>query len=459
MNSLKIENFKAHKNLLIEPKNRNLLLYGDNGAGKSSIYDAIKICFFKHKIEPTKTDEQTIQEFEEIKKTFWFKYNNKITKQPFTIKINGVDYTKFDSSSYCVHMLNIENLCKNEYIRLDVLLKRNYIFDNISEFLKNNYKEIQKNINTEVEKYFKESFQIDIDAEDEYKIRMKDDKRGIDFIKENLSLYFNEAKINLVYLLLFFECVKLYPKKEKNILVLDDFITSLDIANRTSIIKYIFDNFRNFQILIFTHNVYFYNLITYMINEYYKSDKKLNNSKWSFTNLYEIENDHFIYEKGSNSFEELKKEYDAGKFVPDEFGNKLRQKFEILLHEISKNLIVGSVEENKNIISNIEDGKIIVLYEKIIDEIKKLINDKKLIDIPKSNLESIINNSTLDGFKDIQKIVKELKLYQKIILHPMSHGMEGQSPYTMNEIRHSMDLLGKLDKEMKKFIDKKIDGA
>lgn len=35
------------------------------------------------------------------------------------------------------------------------------------------------------------------------------------FIKENLSLYFNEAKINLVYLLLFFECVKLYPKKEK----------------------------------------------------------------------------------------------------------------------------------------------------------------------------------------------------------------------------------------------------
>lgn len=88
--------------------------------------------------------------------------------------------------------------------------------------------------------------------------------------------------------------------------MLDDFITSLDIANRTSIIKYIFDNFRNFQILIFTHNVYFYNLITYMINEYYKSDKKLNNSKWSFTNLYEIENDHFIYEKGSNSFEELK---------------------------------------------------------------------------------------------------------------------------------------------------------
>lgn len=47
------------------------------------------------------------------------------------------------------------------------------------------------------------------------------------------------------------------------------------------------------------------------------------------------------------------------------------------MHEISKNLIVGSVEENKNIISNIEDGKIIVLYEKIIDEIKKLINDKK----------------------------------------------------------------------------------
>ena len=52
MEALKITNFKAHQDLEeIKFNQKNFLLYGDNGAGKSSIYEALKLCFFKDRVE------------------------------------------------------------------------------------------------------------------------------------------------------------------------------------------------------------------------------------------------------------------------------------------------------------------------------------------------------------------------------------------------------------------------
>ena len=50
MKNLLLKSFKAHKELKINFGNKSFLLYGDNGAGKSSIYDALKIEFFRDKI-------------------------------------------------------------------------------------------------------------------------------------------------------------------------------------------------------------------------------------------------------------------------------------------------------------------------------------------------------------------------------------------------------------------------
>ena len=50
--SLKIESFKAFKDeAFLKLDKLNLLLYGENGAGKSSIYDAVKLIFFYHRIK------------------------------------------------------------------------------------------------------------------------------------------------------------------------------------------------------------------------------------------------------------------------------------------------------------------------------------------------------------------------------------------------------------------------
>ncbi len=58
MKNLKLKNFKAYReefeelpDKVLKIDNNNLLLYGENGSGKSSIYEAIKVIFFKNKLE------------------------------------------------------------------------------------------------------------------------------------------------------------------------------------------------------------------------------------------------------------------------------------------------------------------------------------------------------------------------------------------------------------------------
>lgn len=49
---LEIERFKAfNEKIEMDIGDKNLAIYGENGAGKSSLYEALKIIFFKSRIE------------------------------------------------------------------------------------------------------------------------------------------------------------------------------------------------------------------------------------------------------------------------------------------------------------------------------------------------------------------------------------------------------------------------
>ena len=68
MENILLKNFKAHKKELqinFQNNAKNLLLYGDNGAGKSSIYEAIKLIFFREKLENNITKKITPEEYDE----------------------------------------------------------------------------------------------------------------------------------------------------------------------------------------------------------------------------------------------------------------------------------------------------------------------------------------------------------------------------------------------------------
>ncbi|RUM70861.1 MAG: hypothetical protein DSZ07_01690 [Sulfurovum sp.] len=471
MKKLELINFKAHKKSddgktlqidLTDSKN-NFLLYGDNGAGKSSIYEAIKIIFFKDRISEEIPSANTEEEQEQINSDFWSQYNNKISNENFEININDSSYLEFSIDDYQTFMFSLDELFIEDSIKLDNLLTKLYfnLNSDIDVFFSSNYQTIEDGVNSSLQS-FRENIKIEIDKEDDYTIKVIDTHRNLES-KVEIKKYFNEAKLNLITLLLIFESIKVSKDDALNkILVLDDFITSLDVANRTFLMQYIFDNFKDFQILLFTHNVYFYNLIMYLINDIYLKDNQLNKDRWTFANLYEIDNSHKLYIKGSvDRVSDIRMALSTSTI--ENTGNKIRQRFEVLLYEFSKLFMIGAVEDSKKILTRIAYGQNLyfknkktafdLIYE--LEEILDLDNPQNL----QNRLKGKIQSYKQTGFRDIQDTVRKLKLYQKVTLHPMSHGTIGQSSFTMNEINESLDLLEKFETYINGLADKGVDGA
>ncbi|MCG3692091.1 ATP-binding protein [Aliarcobacter butzleri] len=457
MKTLKITNFKAHQDLIeIKLDEKNFLLYGDNGAGKSSIYEVLKVIFYRDRLETIIKKQSTPENQEEKIREFYSEYNNKITNRDFEIKINNFNYKDFPTSDYKVYMLNLEDTIFSKTIKLKDLYDN--VFFNFPKSICFAYKEIEIKANNFLE-YCLEDIKIEIDSLDDYSIKIKNDKRSITNTKE-IKRYFNEGKINLVIFALLFSAIEVSKDDmKKNILILDDFITSLDMANRTFLMRYIFDTFKNFQILIFTHNVYFYNLIMYLIN-----DKVCETSKeWQFANLYEIGNEQKIYINSDFiAIDSIEKEYDneVKKISPNfqNIGNKLRQKFERLLYELSKIMMIGGVEESNKILETILENQntYILKYEDMSGSKKKIRykngNDLSIEVNSLSTLTDIrnkIKEYELNNFDEIKVILKTLKLYRKVTMHSLSHGQTGQHNWSNKEIKQTLILLKKLETNIK----------
>ncbi|WP_346856927.1 AAA family ATPase [uncultured Draconibacterium sp.] len=459
MNKLQIKDFKAFKDeLVLGFSNKNFLLYGENGAGKSSIYEAIKVAFFRDKIVSTIPNAPTPEDQDQVNGDFWNKYNNKATNANFEIKLNEVKLPDFPTAEYQPFMMSLEDIFFEDKIRLVTLLEQFYFsISDIDSFSNEKYLDIQQDVNAALLS-FKENIEIEIDNEDDFTIKIIDSNRNLES-KADIKKYFNEGKLNLVILLLLFTSIKIAQNSsKKRILVLDDFITSLDASNRTFLIKYIFDNFSEFQILIFTHNVSFYNLIMYLINHIYKI-----NAKWEFANLYEIDNNSKLYIKSSiERAANIKALYHsigtpANTLSVEDIGNKIRQKFEVLLYEFSKLTMIGTVEDSKKILERIEISKNIYYKENktasdLIDELDTVLDENNLNNLP-NRLKTKIEQYKKADFGNLKKIISELKLYQKVTMHPMSHGTIGQSPFTTNEIEKSLELLEKFEKYLKVLVD------
>ena len=268
MKTLKITNFKAHQNLdEINFDEKNFLLYGDNGAGKSSIYVAFKLCFFKDRLEEGIKKQSTPENQDEKVKEFYREFNNRVARNDFEIKINDIDFNLFQSFDYKVYMLSFEDITFDKDLKLKDFLEKlftnlpdfNYFLEPLNpkgnklfEIINNLLHEIEKKANKFLKNCF-EDIQIEIDTSDDFAVKVKNKERNIDSTKE-IRKYFNEGKINLIIFALFFATIEVSKdSSKKNILILDDFITSLDMANRTFLMRYIFDTFKDFQILIFTH--------------------------------------------------------------------------------------------------------------------------------------------------------------------------------------------------------------
>lgn len=487
MNKFEISNFKAFAGeiaLDFGAGKKNLLLYGDNGSGKTSLFEAIKFGFFydrifKENIRPGRTPEERNADIGELKGHL----NNKKAGVDFSIRINSVDYNAFNSQNYqCFLVSNYDiNYHDNKIVDTKIVdslriiyksLLQNLYFPefDIEAFLNAHTNDVKDQVNEALHNVFMEpSVSISFEG-DERIVKIEDTSHSLS-ATEGIIYEFNEAKVNLAIILLILVSIKLLKKTETHIhklLVIDDIISSMDSTNRIFLVNYLLDNFNDFQLVLFTHNVSYFNLIHYKLSAIDNALK----DHWVEYNLYETESNHSIYKYADlRTKEDILQDINNGVLTLDQAGNEVRKNFEATIYEFSKLALVGTLEESGNILSKLASGSPAYLKKKtqntvgfaadLVDEIAAILSESAKNEVTKlQEITDAIASYTNDS--DVRKIIdtlKELKLFEKVIMHQSSHGTGSMPTLSLREIEASLTLINNVRLAIKNFKEKNAYGA
>jgi len=521
INKIAIKNFKFHHNLEFDIKTKNCLIYGENGTGKSSIYEALYANFYYFKDTTIVNNQISIRDkflhrdymSDGLKVDISFDDDSILNRNDETL--NNEDILKDDFSGFpqgsgilsgsvgdaCVYFANEKTLSNivegnffdvlnnNLFIHFTELKTFNIIYDNLKtelhhlsqdtelsdteiinkrvhadetcEFKLNHFIPTE-NINNVLKKLkcdfeikfsFKNS-EIDNDTHQFsnpiISIKIKDiDDRG------DFKNHFNEAKLKLISIAIYFALAKKYETVNSlKILVLDDFLTSLDMANRKIIAQYILDNFNDYQIIILTHNLQFNNLI----------QRLLDTEKWDTKILFTIKDEDdklksIVKDKNDDYIDEAKIFIHTEAYDLRIAGNLLRKAFESIINEFEQLLELGKVETLQKIIEALKnDDK--YFYNKPHEVLEHLIRDfenmfenelqpdnAKIRQI-KSKINQIKNNKITFTKKDEEdqeyNIIKKTEFYKNILLNPSSH-YDSENEVYKSECENAIILLEELN--------------
>lgn len=468
MKKLILANFKAFGQDGVEfggetsrGKPMNILCFGENGAGKSSVFEALKYVFHRERIERERiAPHLTGQARENARHQVLINYKNKKSPSSVAITINNEPYATFDTSNYHVYMIANENLEEHKQIDVKELLKAMYLGrHNIDQEVTDEFLDtILEEANRVLEVYFYEDIKLEKSQNADYRLKVVDEKQGLEY-DDDLGMHFNEAKLHLINLLLALTSIMLLAPPEQNqkkILVLDDFITSLDTANRSFLYQYIISCFDKYQVIIFTHNTSFYNLCDHFL--------KVNPEKdacWLRQGIYEYNHQHYVYAKrGGDRLKQIEDELRVNPGRVADIGNEVRQYFEVLLHQFSMMLMAGAKEETSKLLYEVtmkSDKRIFHVDEHGISDLRSLFAeiDKLMEDVP-AELQWAKIKAAIEKFKTpansadkLSENLQAMSIYQKVALHQASHGHEGLPDLTEKEIKASIHVLRKLEETIK----------
>ncbi|MEY8685645.1 hypothetical protein AB9N12_05720 [Bacteroides sp. AN502(2024)] len=468
MNNIIISNFKGIEHSIeldfsilkdgISIPSNNMVLYSENGGGKTSIAEAIRLMAFRTEFENSKIAPYIVGEEREAAKRDWL--NNFLHNQStesFEIEIDGMKFSDWQPDIISnVLILGRSQLIPTSKINLAEILDTSYFGSshNLSELLSADavtliLDEVNEILNTD----FKEQISLALPETGENIVGINGVIDGL--LTENIDEKLNEAQQNLIKILLFLNYIKLLPRLDmgkKYFIVIDDIMSSLDLANRIILARFLTKLGLDNQMLIMTHNVGFYNLMKHLVCVENSTEK------WSFKSLYKIDGKHTICPSNDEcTVDELVKRFD-GHILPnnDLAINAMRRKFEKLLHEFGKILILGVQDETINIIQkissigneyycNIEGNKI----KTHIDLLREL---SSIIDVcPQEQLQSKIRKLFLrydngNNMPWIADVIKHLHTFQKVIFHQGSHDQIGIQPViSAKEITMSLELMKRLE--------------
>ena len=273
----------------------------------------------------------------------------------------------------------------------------------------------------------------------------------------DLDKYFNEAAINLVQLLIWFSAVQLAidPAKKK-LIVLDDFITSLDAANRAYMMRYVLKTFSEAQLIILTHDYSLFNITIFLIDHVLRTS-----NEWVQYKLYIIGTEHRLATAGKIEIKDLRYSLRHATNY-DSIGNDVRKCFEQRLYDLAAELSIGRLETTKNIIDCLGQGKNVYFkprtnLSELVEAIETLlptitdVRTRAVFQAKINEYKVSVQDATL-----MKDTVNLLKFYQKITMHPMSHGTLGIPHFGRKDVEESIKLLEQLDKCVTSILDGKV---
>ena len=429
---IKISNYKFfHGDFELTFNGKNVLIYGENGTGKSSIYRALEF-LTKDTFAAIEKDKNIFNEEGETAVEFGFTSGKElIITSDLTELPDGMDFLK--GLSIFTPMLDYKKLLRVHYVQginggdINVYSMLRELFKDFSVG-----KEKKLSSITDFTEYFDTLKSIvngdllgEINAlinyfDADFKIirfafKMETTAEGspvpvvnieIDFKDnpiEHFHSFLNEARLSALAVSIYFSVIrKLLGTLQSEclkILVLDDLLISLDMSNRLRLLEILKERFTDFQIFFFTHDKELF--------EIYR-----NKMPWEQYELYLDDSDSVhkpIIKKGSSDLERAKgfyasKEYDCCALL-------LRKDFEKLL----KSYLTPKEQRNKD------------CYE--------------------LDLAGLIGRAISKSTGESKAILEKLNIDRKHILNPLSHN-DDRNIYSQ-ELKTALSDLEKLKAMLK----------
>ena len=451
--NIEIKNFRAFPKpyqIKLDNAGKSLLVYGENGSGKSSLYLALKYFFESSVNEDQKESKDT--EFEnhqniftedpgyiklrfrseqpQKQETYEWSENVKETNNNLIIEISkasrfldyknllGVHYLQQEGESVNVFDLLVETLLADT---VDPVTDRTLAeaWDNIQEpYPRRSAKHQIAALKQRIEVFNDELVNRladlrpkvrDILGKFGYKVELDLDFQGVTYNEKNkildnqqilLNVKFfdkdvserylllNEAKLSAIAISIYLSSILLLPdpKSGLRVLALDDVLIGLDMSNRFPVLDILEEDFKDYQIFLTTYDKAWYEI----------AKQHTDQKDWKYTEFYFKATDAYEIPVCTEDKPYLKK----AKEHLDENDYKacavyLRSAFEAIIKRFcdKRNLRVRYCENPKNLTS-----------EDFWDPIK---TGKKKDDTP---------------FLE-QTLIRQIELYRSIILNPLNHAI------------------------------------
>ena len=463
---IEIKNFRAfYGEYLIDlhKAGKNLLVYGENGSGKTSLYQALKSFLESseggHQFKPyqnifnsddgyiklhLRTNAQSKQNTYEWSETVKNETNDEILIQASRAK-GFLDYKDLLETHYLhredevvnVFGLLVNNLLANtisdqtdrslaqdwtsvqpppDQSEIDQIAYLEEQIVNFNDELANRITDLQTKASEILLKFgYNVALHLDFQGitynQDKKELENQEILLNVEFFDQFISehhRFLNEAKLSAIAIAIYFSTILLQPESNLKIIALDDVLIGLDMSNRLPVLDILNEYFSNYQIFLTTYDKAWYEIV---------KQRTSHDGKWKAVEFYFRQTDEYelpVYMEDKAYLDKAMEYLEANDYKACAI--YLRTAFEIIIEDFceDKHLPVKYRRE-----PNRQDS------QDFWDAIK-------------------IENQTSALLS--QDIINDIELYRTRILNPLSHATIANIP--KKEIEDTIEAVESLKTEL-----------